>query len=266
MNCSYCYNAGYRKLYGCNTLRVRPVEDIILEIEELRKFSLELIYFNDDVFPVYKPDWLFKFCKEYRKIHVPFHIQLRIELLAEDALKALKDAGLHGVTFAIESGDQCYRANTLNRHVTDEMILRGANMLHEYGIKFRAENMVGLPGETWDQSMKTLDLNIRCKPDIGWGAVYQPYPGTKLGDMCTRRGMFDGKVDRFSESFFERSVLSSPGMERFERLQKLFPLLVAHPSLRKIAKLLCQLPLDGMYRRLYTWYKKRLFLKRLYKT
>ncbi len=264
MNCTYCFNKRWKDLYGMKGSDIRPVDDVMAEIDELRSYPLELIYFQDDIFPVYDAGWIIEFCKQYAKVKVPFHIQVRAEMLTVGTIWSLKNVGLHGVTFAIESGNGDYRKTVMRRMVSNKRLVGAAAMLHEAGIKLRTENMLGNPHETWDQAMETLDLNIECQPDIGWAAIYQPYPDTELGDKCVEEGIFSGDVDEFSESFFDLSVLSVPGMGRFERLQKLFSLVVAHPSLRHVIGLLVRLPFDRLYRRVYKYYKKRLYSKKLY--
>jgi len=264
-NCPYCYTAGYRELYGKNTLQIRPVADIIQEIKQLQDYPLEMIFMQDDIFPLYDNDWLSEFCREYMSVRVPFHIQSRVEFLVEDPILRLKEVGLHSVTFAIESGNQRLRQEVLQRHTTDDMIVRGANLLHKYGIKFRTENMVGIPNETWDTAMETVDLNIRCDPAIGWASVYQPYPGTVLGDKCIADGTFDGDVDEISGSFFDTYRLKVPNAKRYERLQKLFSLVVAYPVLRKWIGLLSKLPLTKLYSYIYKKYKRYAYDAKLYK-
>lgn len=263
-SCSYCYNVGYRQLYHRNTLQIRSVDSVISEIEGLRKYPLKLLFFNDDIFPLYKPDWLWQFCDEYKKIGILFHIQIRIELLTEESLKQLKDVGLHGVTFAIESGNQELRNSVLKRYMTDDTIVRGADLLHKYGVKIRTENMLGIPCETWDTAMETLDLNIKCSPTLAWASLYQPYPGTELGDQCFREGTFDGNLDSIAGSFFDTYKLNVPDATRFDRLQKLFSLVVEYPQLRRWVGILSSVPLDRLYRRIYKKFKQYNYDTKLY--
>ncbi len=265
MMCNYCYNKQYKAMYGITVAEIRPVSNVIEEIQELKQYPLELIFFQDDIFPIYKKEWLSYFCILYRKIHIPFHIQVRAEMLSEDIIKQLKDVGLHGVTFAIESGNTELRNNVLNRKMSDEVILKNADLLHKYGIKLRTENMIGFPGETWGTAMETLKLNVECKPDIGWASLYQPYPGTELGDKCIEDGLFDGDMDSISENFFDKYRIKGDNGKRFERLQKLFSLIVLYPRLRWFANLLTSLPFDRLYRIVYQKVKSFLYTKRLYK-
>ncbi len=202
-NCPYCFNGQYKKLYAQRKAALRLVDDIMTEIDELREYPLELIFFQDDIFPIYDGGWLDSFCMSYRQYKVPFHIQVRVEYIKDHIIKQLKEVGLHGVTFAIESGNSDLRKEVLRRNMTDRTIIDGADILHKHGIRLRTENMVGIPHETPHTAMETLRLNVKCRPTIGWASVFQPYPGTDLGDECLVNGTFDGDVDNFSDSFFD---------------------------------------------------------------
>jgi radical SAM superfamily enzyme YgiQ (UPF0313 family) len=186
--CPYCYNDTYKKMYGIRTAEIRPVDDVMAEIDELKAYPLELIFFQDDIFPVYDSEWLAEFCEAYREMRVPFHIQVRVEMLTKEIVRDLKLVGLHGVTFAVESGNAAIRTNLLGRRMSDHQIVNAANMVHDAGVKLRIENMVGVPGETWNTALETLDLNIKCKPTIGWASLFQPYWTTWMATFSAITG------------------------------------------------------------------------------
>lgn len=262
-NCRYCYNRKYKKLYAKKKAVLRPVGDIMDEIEELRNYPLELIFFQDDIFPIYDSEWLNDFCVLYQQYRIPFHMQVRVEYIQEHVIKQLKEVGLHGVTFAIESGNRYLRKEILRRHMEDKIIINGANILHKYGIRFRTENMIGIPYETPKTARETLRLNVKCKPMIGWASIYQPYPGTGLGDECIEAGFFDGDIDSFSESFFETYRLKVKHGAYYVRLQHLFSLAVYSSLARFFLPLLLKLPLTKLYKIVYNRTKRKLY-KRLY--
>jgi hypothetical protein len=178
------------------------------------------------------------------EVNIPFHCQLRIEHLNEDNVKILKDCGCKSVTFAVECGNVEMRHNLLHRYMSNEDIIIGAGLLRKAGIKFRTENMLGLPGESVTQMLETLDLNIKIKPTIAWTSIFQPYPGLKMGSYV-------GPVDSFSESFFERPVIRCRKDKQIVNLQRLFGMVCDFPWLRNIVKWLINLPCNKFYDRIY---------------
>lgn len=261
MFCNYCYNKQYTKM-GYE-VRIRSVDSVVEECAQLvRDYpATELIFFQDDIFPINRPDWVRIFAREYRKrLKTKFHVQFRIEMLKESVLQNLKSAGLHGVTFAIETADEKTRYNLLNRKFDDEKIFAGVKLLRKYDVKFRTENMLGLPGETLSSALRTLDLNIECSPDIAWASLYQPYPGTDLGDYCRDNNLVD--TVEYDVDFFTHSRLKLKQKKEIERLQKLFAFICAYPKLRPWAWQLCSLPFS--YNWIYQRVKRYLYDNRLY--
>jgi radical SAM superfamily enzyme YgiQ (UPF0313 family) len=140
-------------------------------------------------------------------------------------------------------------------------ILAGADILHRHGLKFRIENMIGLPGESVDQMIDTIDLNARCRPTCGWAAIFQPYPKLPLSEYAQRLDLWDGSVADFSESFFERTVLKTPWRKEIVNIQRLFGLAVGWKIVRRLIARLIRLPNNPIYSRAGAWWKSRQFGK-----
>ena len=192
---------------------------------------------QDDTFIVNR-QWFETIVRRIKKdIQIPYHCHVRCDLMNEDVAKLLKETGCRSVTFAAESGNQEYREKYLNRRMSNEQIIYTASLLHKYGIKFRIENMVGLPKSSLAHDFQTLALNVACKPTIGWASLYQPYPNTQLGKLCESEGIWSGDTASINPSFFDTSPLNIPDKKKIENLQKIFSLLVRYPFLIPIAKL-----------------------------
>ena len=221
-NCAYCFNHSYRKLYeGENVLRNPDPGDAMAEIQDtMNTWGGRFVYFQDDTFNLKQP-FLDAFLPLYReKVGLPFHCHLRAELVTEDQIRALKEAGCYSARFAIEiAGEK--KQSLLNRgKITDEDCLNAARLLNKYGIKVMTQNILCLPDTTIEDDLATLDLNKRCHPTYAWASIYQPYRGTKLGDYCYEKGIVEQEAGRF----FSGSPLNIPERKRREGLQKRFSL------------------------------------------
>lgn len=243
-----------------NKIEIRSPDNVMAEIEELKQYPLKLLYFQDDNFPIWNKKWLRDFCELYSDYRIPFHIQIRIEILTEEVLIQLKNVGLHSLTFAIESGDEKLREIVLNRRVRNNIILEKVALLHKHKIKFRAENMLGIPHETLESALSTLDFNIKCKPTIAWASLYTPYLSTELGNYCKEHDLID-ESRGIKEDFFTSSQLKLESRSRIERLQKLFSLICLLPFIRPFVSLLIRLPFK--YNKIYLAIKRMLY-KKLY--
>ena len=263
-----CYAPKYREVYelgsGFKNISARSPQLVCEEARQVRKeFKTHLFYFQDDVFPVWRKHWVDEFCKYWD--NGPFHIQIRVEMIHEDIIEKLKSVGLHGITFAVESGVEKVRKEILKRNMSNAQIIEGAKILRKHGIKFRMENMMGTLGESYTDTLETLKLNIQCKPDLAWSSLWQPYPGTELGDKAIEMGLFDPTSDNIGFDFFHDSILLGQDANRIKNLQKLFGITVRYPFLLPITKILCKLPPNRIFDAIYSHYKKWAYEHRLYK-
>ena len=130
-------------------------------------------------------------------------------------------------------------------------ILTGTQLLHKYNIKFVLQNMLCLPSTEIKVDLETLMLNIKCQPTLAWSSIFQPYPGTELGDLFP-----EVTIDNITPSFYDNSVIDVPDKKKRIRLQRLFGVIIRYPFLRYFLPLLLRLPLDSFYKKLWSWNNK----------
>ncbi|MBU1650572.1 radical SAM protein, partial [bacterium] len=250
-SCTYCYNYRIKEMYrGCGVkhLRHREVEGVIEEIKWIQKsWPIELIYFGTDCFTA-KENWVLEFSEKYaRQVRIPFTASTRPETTTVAACEALKEAGCVCVMMGIESGNQDVRLNLLNRRMTNEKIKEAADIIHKADLNLFTFNMMAFPGETVEQALDTMSVNIKCKTDYTWVSLFQPYPRTKLGEYAQEKGYFDGDYDSLPESWYNESALKNPQKKQLLRLRPLVSLGVEFPQFAWLIKYLINLPLDRLY-------------------
>lgn len=249
--CTYCFNHAYNRLYAFDglLLRRRSVGNVIAELKELKAaFPVELVVFQDDIF-ILDPEWVLEFSRRYRaEVGLPFHCHLRANLVTEELVQALAEAGCVSVKMAIESADDTIRNRILKRGMSREQILRASQLVREAGIVLVTQNILGNPHETLEQALQTLQLNIQCKPSYAFATLLQPYPRTEIGDYVRDQGLLEGDPPEADHvSFFDRSMLKLPQKKAMERLRMIFPLVVEWPFLFPLASTLANLPLSPLY-------------------
>ncbi|MBN1880096.1 B12-binding domain-containing radical SAM protein [bacterium] len=242
-SCSYCSISSLRNLYSGKGpfVRFHSPERVIEEITEVRdRYGLRSVIFQDDTF-ILGQDRLEKLLDLYGQyVRLPFICHIRADLLTRDIAQRLRSAGCHSVDFGVESGDEALRAIILGKPISDDQLFSAAGYLHEAGIRFRTTNMFGLPGETFEQALKTISLNQTLKTDFPSSSIYQPYPRTELGDRVIEAGLAGANytVDSIGSTFFRTSLLQGRDRRRFINLQKFFWLGVRYPALMPIIKML----------------------------
>jgi len=233
-NCSYCFNESYSKLYKEKGKRVRfrSVDNLLEEIKGVMKSSpTKFIYFQDDTF-ILKSKWIKEFSEKYsNQIKLPFHCHTRANLVTEDIVNDLKNAGCYSVHIAAESGNEEIRRKILNREMSDKQIYNSVNLLKKQGIKVMLQNILGLPFSSLKNDFETLELNIKCQPDYAWVSIFQPYPKTELGEKCLKESIYTGDFSDLNNSFFDYSPLEINNKNEIANLQKLFAIAVKNPQL-----------------------------------
>ncbi len=250
-NCAYCFNHSYNRLYAGkgNIIRKRSVDSVIKELKEIEEgYKPKRFQFVDDTF-ILDRKWTLDFCKRYEEeIKLPFICYTRVNLVDEEIIKALKEAGCITVLFAIESGNDYIRNEVLKRNISEEQILNTAGLCSKYKLKTYIQNMVGLPDETLEKVWETIRLNIKCKPSYSWVSIFQPYPKTDLCDYSIAKGYYEKKeIDLFNESYYYKSLMNMKDIRKIERLHHLFPLAVEFPFLIPFIKLLTNFNLNRFY-------------------
>jgi len=235
-NCSYCFNESYSTLYEGKGARVRQREvgSFIKEISEVVNNSpTRFVYFQDDTFTLNK-EWLENFSSEYsKKINFPFHCHVRANTITEEKVDLLKKAGCYSVHIAAEAANDRIRNEILNRKMSKEQIYSACDLLKKYNIKFMLQNILGIPTGSLEDDLETLEMNIKCKPDYAWASIFQPYPGTRLGEFCKKNNFYSGDFEDLNSNFFDSSILNfNPDYKnQLSNLQKIFAVIVEHPKI-----------------------------------
>lgn len=214
--CTYCANRIIGSSQPGDYVRFRSAEHIMEELEYLNeRYRFKEIFFDDDIFMMNKKIRM-KFCQRYtREIGKPFVFCSRVGICNEEMLKELKKAGGRRVDLGLESGNEELRQKILKRNMTNREILKTARMAKKIGFQVKTLNMVGLPDETFEKHLDTINLNIEIKPDVVSIFVFYPYPGTELYDYCIQKGYFNPDVP-LPRGYISRrgSLLSLPHFSR----------------------------------------------------
>jgi len=266
-SCSYCFNDSYAEIYGKGARRVRfrdPAE-VVREVKEVISASpTKFVYFQDDTFTL-NPDWVKSFAAEYKSVGLPFHCHVRPNTISDAVVASLKGAGCYSVHIAAEAGNDRLRNEILKRGMTKEQIVKASDLLKEQGIRFMLQNIIGIPTGSIEEDIETLELNIRCKPDYAWVSIFQPYPGTSLGEFSRREGIYKGDFNDLRPSFFDSSSLNftEDYKNQLANLQKLFAIFVENPELHRsgISRIMINAQrteeIQRLYREAYTKFRAK---------
>jgi anaerobic magnesium-protoporphyrin IX monomethyl ester cyclase len=201
-DCSYCFNHAAKNSQEGPWTRRRSVDNVLAEIRWLKDvYQVIYIAFQDDTFILNKR-WLQEFLPRYKnEIGLPFICNVRCDLTDEERVQWLADAGCIRVAMGIENGDDALRQSILAKNVSTLQIQKACELYNHYGIRIVGQNMFGVPGETVETALSTIELNINCKTHTNTFSFYAPYPGTALGEICKEKYGFSGNLDELPREY-----------------------------------------------------------------
>ena len=206
-DCTFCSNSAFKSLYRGKGkyVRQRSPENIIEEIAQMReRYEFSTLNFYDEAFG-FNRKWLKRFCELYSSEHgYPFGAFIRAETMDRETFHLLRKAGLTLIYIGVESGNESIRRETMNRHVDNDRILQACRDAQAEGIQVWTFNMVGVPGETVDTIEETMELNRIINPHFACVSMYQPFPGTKMYEVCRENGYISKD---YPTSLYDDSVL-----------------------------------------------------------
>jgi radical SAM superfamily enzyme YgiQ (UPF0313 family) len=192
-NCTYCVNGVLKQNYrGLGSYhRVKRVEQSIAELKHLvERYGFDFIRFWDESFTALRTDYLERYAAAYvEHIGLPFLIYARAESVSEDKVRILKDMGCRTFAMGIESGNPRIRREVMNRHMSDNTIIKAFHLVAKYGIRTSAYNIIGLPREDRAAIFDTIALNRAAAPSSFSVTLLEPYKGTPIRQMCEDEGL-----------------------------------------------------------------------------
>jgi len=211
--CSFCVWPA--TIHG-NMFRFRSAKNVVDEIELLvERYGAKSINIDDDTFTVRK-DRVIEICDEIlrRKLDITWYCYSRTNIDDIELYEKMAMSGCEIVRFGVESSSNSALKN-VEKKLTVEQIRKGFHIAERAGIKTMGTFTFGLPGETKDDILNTIELSKKLNPFVVQYSFIVPFPGTKLYDQGKANGWFrDEDIDGFSGSVMP--VLVPEGMTREE--------------------------------------------------
>ena len=257
--CTFCFNHSYKKIYQGKGrfVRFNSVDRVIEEIKYVtKKYNSKSVVFADSTFNINKP-WLLELLRRYKeeKIPVPFTCNFRADLVDEEIVRAVADTKKCSlIRFGVESGNEELRNTVLKKGLTDKQLFNAAKLFKRYNIKFFCYAMMGLPGETVENALETIDILRKLDSygvDIG---VYMAYPRLELTEYAIKNGLMTDK-DYWKLSVnpyrFYMSIFKQKDIVKVCNLHKFSIVLIKMPFLLPIVKQLIKLKNNFAFNTVY---------------
>jgi len=215
--CTFCHTE--------TLTRLRSPESLVEEIEHLqRNYGVQEVVFYDDTFTLNKRR-VYQFCELLLRkgISLSWSANARCDSIDSDLLRAMKGAGCWRLLFGIESGNQ-KTLDAMLKNETLEEIRHGIALTRKTGIDTYGMFILGYPGESYQDGLKTIEFARELKLDYANFCAVTPFPGTKLYDDVKDSPGFRGyeTMSMFDVSYVSADVTESEMKDLVEKSSKRF--------------------------------------------
>ncbi|MGD0283513.1 MAG: radical SAM protein [Dissulfurispiraceae bacterium] len=194
-NCIYCFQIDKTRKTG---IRYRSVDNVLEEIELCLDQGYREIKFIDDTLAAdYGRAMQLAGAIKARRLDFTWFASACVNQVDKPLLKAFKDAGCWAILFGAESGVQ-KNLNTIRKGTTLDQIRAAVKAAQDVGLKVSTPFIFGIPGETYDEALQTIEFAVDLDPDIANFHAITPFPGTYLYDNVEKFGQLSDELSDFT--------------------------------------------------------------------
>ena len=186
--CCFCqwvhtiYADGYRKA---------DTDTIVKEILDAQgKLGIRSFYLDDETFNIDKKH-LHRFCDslEENGVKLPWMAMARADGgLDEELIVRMKNSGLIGLKFGIESVDETV-LKEINKKLDIIKCEQTLSLCRKHGIEVHLTFSIGYLADTKETIQKTFDWMLAQNPDSQQVSIVTPFPGTPMYNELIKKGV-----------------------------------------------------------------------------
>lgn len=197
-HCLFCFQIDRERRGGARGIRYRSVDDVLEEIELCLRQGYREIKFLDDSFAA---DYgrAMRIAREIRarRLDVVWFASACVNQVDEALLGAFREAGCWAILLGAESGVQ-KNLNAVRKGITLEQTRRAVRAAKAAGLRVSTPFIFGLPGETFEEGLRTIEFALELDPDIANFHALTPFPGTDLYDHLDRYGTISPELTDYT--------------------------------------------------------------------
>lgn len=188
-SCTFCYNPPLMQQAGGPAVyhRRKSVGHMLQEIQQAQDFGpLRQVHFSDDLFSA-NPEWLREFLPAYeRTLAIPFSCNIIGSQVTPALADAMAAAGCRMVSIGVETHNEQQRRKALSKPVGNQKLLEIAQRFRKHGVRVTTFNLLGLPGQTPEDALKTIDFSRQMQASHLRANLAWPLPETGLHQQWGR--------------------------------------------------------------------------------
>lgn len=183
--CIFCFQIDKTRK---NKIRYRSIDNVLDEIELcLGQGYKEIKFIDDTLCADYKRALALAEGIIERKLDFTWFASAVVNQVDEPLLRAFKKAGCWAILFGAESGVQ-KNLNVIKKGITLKQTQEAVSMAKKAGLTVFTSFMFGIPGETFEDGLKTIQFACDLNPHFANFHALTPFPGCELYDHADKYG------------------------------------------------------------------------------
>lgn len=200
--CAFCLSTHLAQIANGKYVRFHSPEYIADEIGFLiEEYKINAINILDDMFAINKKRAI-SICEMFvkRGLHkkIKYNVNLRVDSVDAELLDMLKESGCINVVYGCESGSD-HTLKLMKKNTTVAKNVEAIELTKKAGITCDVNILIGMPGETEDDLLKTNDFLKSSKPDKIRISKLYPLPGTHVFIDLVNAGIIKKEYENWDE-------------------------------------------------------------------
>lgn len=168
--------------------KYQPVDRILEEFRYIKSLGIHEIYFSDQTFGLNRPRTL-ELLRRMREEKLDFGWVCfsRADIVDEELLTTMREAGCHTIMFGVESANQSSLDN-VKKGLELEKVAQAFRLCQKLNVRTVGTFILGLPGENFQDGLRTIDLAKSLKCDYASFNLPVPKMGTPFRDLALEKG------------------------------------------------------------------------------
>jgi radical SAM superfamily enzyme YgiQ (UPF0313 family) len=193
--CLYCFQIDRQRKLG---IRYRSVANVMAEIELVLAQGYREIKFIDDTLAA-DYNRAMEIAREIKRRGLDFtwFTSACVNQVDTELLRAFREAGCWAILFGAESGVQ-KDLNAIRKGITPGQIIKAVRAAKEVGLTVYTPFLFGIPGQTYEDGLKSIEFACELDPDIANFHALTPFPGTDLYDDIEKYGTMSDDLADFT--------------------------------------------------------------------
>jgi len=220
--CIFCFQLDKERRSG---IRYRSVENVLREVELCLDQGFREIKFIDDTFAQDRERALL-LAREIKRRGLDFtwFASACVNQVDPELLRAFREAGCWAILFGVESGVQ-KNLETLRKGISLLQARNAVRWAKAAGLHVQTTFMFGIPGETYEEALRTIDFACELGADVASFHAIVPFPGTYLHDHAAEYGVLSEDLGDFTyqgAAFVPRTMTRDQIRELRQRAYRTF--------------------------------------------